>query len=601
MKLKCRIHGQDYDIVAGATFSEEYNETLDSGSIIIDQIPKFNLNPYDDVFIWNADEEFNGYRNEGDKILASTVGATMTDHSYLYYIDNEGSPYEVGDPYIFNNMICDEHGYGFKSYYFDRQNKVYPGLIDIWASNFLYDLNGDSEIKKWNVPNVVFRLHIHNDDTGLDGVACYALPNERTNNYINERFLVLTKVNGSENSQGMPDTLYVESTINVPSIFRYTMNEDVYTLRLSTIALSSLDPEAEDNVFVIDSINKPLDLVYYAYDYNYDIGYTNQEIEPETKLIFNFLGFGSSESMLSISNLKMKVVIRGYVFDAICEKPVQTGPFNIKFHFKLLGENLQENDGFDINVSQSAASVWNAMNQSFTATLLGTQYYVDKIIDNGYEDVVIAIDSSRATDTYPTFYKHLLVDKRRWEKINLNGNLYKCTIDLMSETKRLEKKVLPNISITQPIVGQKRSVWYYLNQFIDLYSPKVKVKLKDNTWVYRNKYHIDARTSNEDLTHGEYVKTPVHKIFTDDIYAPEMSLSAPTLRELLSRLMVVKDCIPIVKDDVIYAMKISDVHGEFKIDENKFSFFTDSMASDNYSTAFRREYGDAISQKNSAH
>ena len=34
MKLKCRIHENDYDIVSGSTFSEEYNETLDSGSII---------------------------------------------------------------------------------------------------------------------------------------------------------------------------------------------------------------------------------------------------------------------------------------------------------------------------------------------------------------------------------------------------------------------------------------------------------------------------------------------------------------------------------------------------------------------------------------
>ena len=70
MKLKCRIHEKEYPIVVGATFAEEYNETLDSGSIIIDQIPKIkNLKPYDDVYIWNDSEDFDGYINVGDEVL----------------------------------------------------------------------------------------------------------------------------------------------------------------------------------------------------------------------------------------------------------------------------------------------------------------------------------------------------------------------------------------------------------------------------------------------------------------------------------------------------------------------------------------------------
>ena len=52
MKLKCMINNKEYDIVNGATFSEEYNETLDSGSIILDGVEKDNdLRPFDDVFI----------------------------------------------------------------------------------------------------------------------------------------------------------------------------------------------------------------------------------------------------------------------------------------------------------------------------------------------------------------------------------------------------------------------------------------------------------------------------------------------------------------------------------------------------------------------
>ena len=55
MKLKCTINNKDYDIVNGATFSEEYNETLDSGSIIIDGVAKDNeLSPFEDVFIYDT-------------------------------------------------------------------------------------------------------------------------------------------------------------------------------------------------------------------------------------------------------------------------------------------------------------------------------------------------------------------------------------------------------------------------------------------------------------------------------------------------------------------------------------------------------------------
>lgn len=57
MRLKAAINGQIYDIVEGATFAEEHSETLDSGTIIIDKVSKFDLRPYDDVFIFDADED----------------------------------------------------------------------------------------------------------------------------------------------------------------------------------------------------------------------------------------------------------------------------------------------------------------------------------------------------------------------------------------------------------------------------------------------------------------------------------------------------------------------------------------------------------------
>ncbi len=68
MKLKCRIKNKIYDFVQGNDFADEFNETLDSGSIIISNVNKIkDLDIYDDVYIYNADEDFNGYKNFTEK------------------------------------------------------------------------------------------------------------------------------------------------------------------------------------------------------------------------------------------------------------------------------------------------------------------------------------------------------------------------------------------------------------------------------------------------------------------------------------------------------------------------------------------------------
>lgn len=57
MNLTVRIHDIEYkaNIAQGITFSEEYNETLDSGAVRISHIPQIkNLKPYDDVYIYES-------------------------------------------------------------------------------------------------------------------------------------------------------------------------------------------------------------------------------------------------------------------------------------------------------------------------------------------------------------------------------------------------------------------------------------------------------------------------------------------------------------------------------------------------------------------
>ena len=184
------------------------------------------------------------------------------------------------------------------------------------------------------------------------------------------------------------------------------------------------------------------------------------------------------------------------------------------------------------------------------------------------------------------FYKHLLVDRFSEEIINLDKKTYIYKIELFSETKGLEVVQLPNISITQPLnYNKKKSVWYYLNQFVDMYSPKIKMKTNssDNKWEYVNKY-----TVSEGL----------RGIF-EDVYAPDFSLNNPNLRDVLSRLMMVKDMIPYVKDGTIYAMDITKRGEEFEYDPEHFNFVSTSLSSDNFCDNLKRTYSDALTQDSS--
>ena len=78
-----------------------------------------------------------------------------------------------------------------------------------------------------------------------------------------------------------------------------------------------------------------------------------------------------------------------------------------------------------------------------------------------------------------------------------------------------------------------------------------------------------------------------------------MTLTNPSLRDVLSRIMIVKDIIPIVKDDVIYGLDIGNTTGTFNRDGVNFT--VSSMSSSNFATDARREYSGALSQENSAH
>lgn len=196
------------------------------------------------------------------------------------------------------------------------------------------------------------------------------------------------------------------------------------------------------------------------------------------------------------------------------------------------------------------------------------------------------------------FFKHLLVDNFSETMINIRdvenknkgvGNytpIYEYKIQLMSETKGLEVVQLPNVSITEPLNQlYKLTVWQYLEKYINLYSPVYKKVANETqkTWEFEKKYSL-----------SETLKT----IF-ENVYSPDFTLNNPNLKDVISKLMITKDLIPFVKNNVIYGMDITKRGKSFKIDEHV-NYVSGSMTSQDYCDNLKKTYSDALSKNNTA-
>lgn len=83
-------------------------------------------------------------------------------------------------------------------------------------------------------------------------------------------------------------------------------------------------------------------------------------------------------------------------------------------------------------------------------------------------------------------------------------------------------------------------------------------------------------------------------------YTPDFTLNNPSLRQILEKLLITKDCIPVVYDDKIYAMDITLRRGMFDLKKGQINYITGSKSSENYCTDLKRTYNNALTQENSS-
>lgn len=124
-------------------------------------------------------------------------------------------------------------------------------------------------------------------------------------------------------------------------------------------------------------------------------------------------------------------------------------------------------------------------------------------------------------------------------------------------------------------------------------------KVKDTS----KSFFIQGKYDNIQIIYKRYVMPSllanVSDIF-EQSYTPDFTLNNPSLRQILEKLFITKDCIPVVYDDEIYAIDITLRRGKFNLARGQINYITGSKDSTNYCTDLRRTYNNALTQENSS-
>lgn len=578
MKLKCRINEKDYDLVQGCTFTDNFNETLDSGIIYIDQIPEIiDLKPYTDVYIWNADEEFNGYYATGDYLfinctisnkILSTGDVWTTWYRYRYETPYTEKP-------LFKYEINSETGVGTMSGQF----------WDIWFERFLCKnaeeannlrfINGRGLGMNYDM---ILSIKNSRGDVSTNHILGFEVDKQF---YDGTNIIRLVEKPGVEGSIPLLEPIICSYDIYNKTIsFQSVQNAGLYLFETFTII--GISTWYDTYIQYKKNYQKQFNLVFDTDTFD-----NLDEFDIEVKYLNNWIKAIPSINIISEQNVELTLTVY----------PTPISHQNQHYDAIIPLTKVTDESGQISFQGTYVNNITDLVNRNPTFWGL-----VDDIRINSLS--IIVQDYS----PLPTFFKHLLVNNWNKTRLILNDSynnkesLFKYEIHLFSETKRLEKIPLPNISITQSIVEEeKRSCWFYLEKMVDLYSPKYKksTNIGRKTWKYISKYYV-SRTDNNYLKQiNAHIVTNLKDVF-ENVICPEFSLTNPSLKDVLSQIMIAKDLIPIVFNDVIYGLDIGAIDYQ-NFNRSGTNFDVSNMNSDNYATDARREYGNALSQENSAH
>lgn len=607
MKLIANINGKEYKVVQGATFAEDYNETLDSANIILsDEYRISSLKPYDDVLIYSTETPFNGvYQIGQDYLFFPSIEVSESELTGTWILID----YESSDRLTFleqdslnNCLFFGTWVETYADWFFNYQNNgMYPSRpsdstywfkpmnrFAFYADVELYD---DGNVSTYQGVLFTFYGDSHYDEQDVHGAnnTFYLYPNEpalinypliATYDPDTKQIVVNYKTSG-ENSDRTYWTINL-SNIYVEADFIYP-----YKKQLSDKVFDISFPEYPS--YLKTSLNHfEIKIYYYTYKFNNIGEFSSANDFNHAKSIYGALYYQApGHTMREADSWTAGTVYfyRTSIYTS-AKRTLESSALT------TITPPLPQRPYSNLNIvaSGTALGIYSSISLPQTVTFdfekHGDNDYIEEYSSRAEKIEITAFDTIvvRQQTDLPHFYRHYLVDNFTANLLNLKTKKYKYKIALFSETKGLEKIVCPNLTITQPLdVTLRRSCWFYLQQYVRLYSPKVRIAIGNDKWIYKQKYILDPDLEN---------------IF-GNIDCPEMAFTAPTLRELLSKIMSVKDCIPTVHDGTISCIDVSKRNGDFLADPEHINYIHESMSSAEYATVARREHEGALSQDHS--
>lgn len=649
MKLKCNINGKEYDIVQGATFSEEYNETLDSGSIILAHIKDRieDLKAYDDVFIYSDDYPFTGYAEPNytrmfhykeknllkyeqrlrhtnfidcndsgyvkaiSNIIYDKEASNISQNQFYYDVQISGTSTEKNCLYselpkydITTQATQRQYSYNFSKNVSISGAQVYPQSTETFAFNIIRD-KVHLALHRYSVENAIGdatsttdyifggKIVTEDEDWYQDGDYYYKdveFTDGTANETSNSLFLKF----------GVYKDNYAQNDFTISRvIFDFTSATDktktairTYLKLLDTdnvLTMSKLGDFAIEGILFVSPLSFNEEKSYGQYKSSataitrtyllYEDGYAEA-------IYANDITYGiiKDKTLFYIVDIKYK-----FNYTDFNNFPPNNNSMNIIFKDSegdttkksFVIKQDDDNDKYYIDIDETKYYINETRDLEFNV------YYELEFAMADYRDIEITsveFNYTQKSEHQNFFYKHMLVDDFDEIIQNVSDNIYQYKIRLFSETKGLETVQLPNISITQPISeSYKKSIWFYLKQYVNAFSPCYKIKVNDTEWKYTKKYSLDSSLSN---------------IFSDT-YSPDFTLNAPNLRDVLSQLMIVKDMIPYVEDGVIKAIDITKINGEFN--KKNVSLIQSHLSSQNYCDGLRRNYNGGLGAEKSCH
>lgn len=167
--------------------------------------------------------------------------------------------------------------------------------------------------------------------------------------------------------------------------------------------------------------------------------------------------------------------------------------------------------------------------------------------------------------------RRLCVDSFNCVQTSLNPVIYKYEISLCSETKLLEGILLPNLKITK-IYNNPRKIYDYLDNYNNEYGPK----------IYNGTDYVSKWTFSDKLINR-----------FNNVECPELQWNQPTLREVFNDLLMVDDCIVVLRNNIIDYIDISEV-GSDVVDLTNINYIQESRSSADYVSELKMNISNAL-------